>query len=137
MVGVPLSPKKAATRFRTICGIVNEPEISVHSWPLSKSVRDFQLGVVMGTRSLPSIPQMVRNLTTALEGFTGIPLALTSVTVIRPGGIFDIPLPSRVRTTFVGDPDAFGGEDGGEDGADAMSLTCYLYMHEAICLSSN
>ena len=71
---------------------------------------------------------MVRNLAAAFGGLRGIPVLLTSVMVIWPFGICDIPLPSRVRTTFLGDPDAFGDvDDGGEDGADAISLTCYLY----------
>ena len=105
---------------------MNELEISVHSSPLRDGVRDFQLGVVMGTRSLPSILQMVRNLAAAFLGLRGTPPSLTSVMVIRPAGIFDIPLPSRLRTTFLGDPDAFGDvDDGGKDGADAISLTCW------------
>lgn len=92
------------------------------------SVRDFQLGVVMGTRSLPSIPQIVQNLAAAILGLRGTPEALTSMMVSRPAGNFDITLPSRLRTTLLGDPDAFGNViGGGEDGVDVISLTCYLY----------
>ena len=82
----------------------------------------------MGTRSLASIPQMVWNLADAFLGLKGTPTSLTSMMVIRRAGNFDVPLPSRLRTTLLGDPDAFGDvDDGGEDGADAISLTCYLY----------
>ena len=117
-----------STRAWSSSGIVNELEISVHSWHLSTSVRDFQLGVVMGTRSLPSIPQMVWNVAATFFGLRGTPAVLTSVMVIRPAGNFVVPMPSRLRITLLRDPDAFGDvDDGGEDGADAISLTCYLY----------
>ena len=101
----------------------------------------------MGTRSLASIPQMVRNLAAVLGGLRGTPTSLTSVMVSRPVGNFDMPLPSRLRIIIVGDGGedgasaicgvGDGGEDGtsaicgvgdsGEDGASAISLTCYLY----------
>ena len=112
----------------TSAGISNGLKISAHSWSLSTSVRDFQLGVVMGTRSLPSIPQMVQNLAAAFLGLRGTTTSLNSVRVIQPASSFDIPLPSRLRTTLLGDPDAFGdADDDGKDGASAISLTCYLY----------
>ena len=75
-----------------------------------------------------AVTAAVIDVAAAFGGLRGTPTSLTSVMVIRPAGIFDIPLPSRVHTTFLGDPDAFGDvDDGGEDGADAISLTCYLY----------
>ena len=109
-------------------GILNELESSVHSSPLHTLVKDFQFGLVMGIRSFASIPQMVRNLAAAFGGLRGTPTSLTSVMVIRPLGNFDVPLSSRLHTTLLGDPDAFDDiSDGGENGADAISLTCYLY----------
>ncbi|MBJ3415127.1 hypothetical protein JGB96_23640 [Salmonella enterica subsp. enterica serovar Derby] len=50
--------------------------------------------------------------------------------VIRPVGNFDIPLPSRLHICGVGEDGASamcGVDEGGEDGASAISLTCYLY----------
>lgn len=82
---------------------------------------------MMGTRSLQSILQVVQNAAAAFLRSRGTPVVLTVMMVIRPLGIFDIPLPSRLHTAFLGDPDAFGDvDDGGEDGADAISLTSYL-----------
>ena len=118
--GIPVSPPKAPARFRTICGILGRERVPITtlSWDTVSDDRKGQLW-----------DEVLKSLTFPEADKARVERqALTSVTVIRPGGIFDIPLPSRVRTTFLGDPDAFGDvDDGGEDGADAISLTCYLY----------
>ena len=70
----------------------------------------------METRSLSSIPQVVRNTAAAFWGSGGTPAVPTAVMAIRPLGLFDIPLPSRLGITFLGDPDAFGDDDDDKDG---------------------